>query len=163
MFWLHVYPGIHLFIGWCCDFFFPAVMNRISLEAYPLLAFISSFPPSFSISLFFLFFFPPKAKLKYCIFKAPVLLSCSSSLSVQMMWKRLKVILFLANPRHYVTMTVLNVALLCVRGAGPMLLTFHWFVFFFVFFFISSPITVKNYLATQVLFYFWQKDDSVTH
>lgn len=48
MYGLRVYPGIHLFIGRCYDFFFPPVMNRISLEAYPLLPFIS---PSLSPSL----------------------------------------------------------------------------------------------------------------
>lgn len=98
MYGLRVYPGIHLFIGRCCDFFFPPVMNRISLEAYPLLPFISPsllpslhLPPSLSSP-------SQKAKLKYCIFKALVLLSCCCSLSVSMMWKRLKVIPFLANP-----------------------------------------------------------------
>lgn len=112
MYGLRVYPGIHLFIGRCCDIF-PPVMNRISLEAYPLLPFIS---PSFSLSLSLspihsLYLsvslsLSPKAKLKYCIFKAPVLLSCCCSLSVSMMWKRLKVIPFLANPPHYVTFTL---------------------------------------------------------
>lgn len=76
MYGLRVYPGIHLFIGRCCDFFSPPpVMNRISLEAYPLLPFISSslFPPPFTPSLlpsFCLFLsLPPKAKLKNSIVK----------------------------------------------------------------------------------------------
>lgn len=111
MYGLRVYPGIHLFIGRCYDFFFPPVMNRISLEAYPLLPFISpslslSLPPSLPLSISLSL--PPKAKLKYCIFffRAPLLLSCCCSLSVSMMWKRLNVIPFLANPPHYVTLTL---------------------------------------------------------
>lgn len=70
MYGLCVYPGIHLFIGRCRDFFSFPVMNRISLEAYPLFPFISlslfsPFPPSIAPSrfksqieiLYFFFFF----------------------------------------------------------------------------------------------------------
>lgn len=74
MYGLRVYPGIHLFIGRAVIFFFfPPVMNRISLEAYPLLPFISPFvslPYSLRLSK------PPppllSSKLKYCILKALV-------------------------------------------------------------------------------------------
>lgn len=111
MYGLRVYPGIHLFIGRCYDFFFLPVMNRISLEAYPLLPFIS---PSLSLSLppfppsVYLPLPPSKSQIEilYFFFRAPLLLSCCCSLSVSMMWKRLNVIPFLANPPHYVTLTL---------------------------------------------------------
>lgn len=94
-------------------FFFPPVMNRLSLEAYPLLSFISPslFPPLLPPSLSLLLSLSPSSSKKpnwntVFFFSATVPQSCCSSLSVQMMWKRLKVIPFLANPAHYVTVTL---------------------------------------------------------